>query len=116
MTKLRSLAEETGVGIVAVTHLKRPQGSNKGYEDGLQVSLSSLRGSGSIAQLSDTVIALERDQQSSTPDVATIRVLKNRYAGVTGPAGCVKYYKDEGRLLPYENLEEFKDESGEEEF
>jgi len=116
MTKLRSLAEETGVGIVAVTHLKRPQGSNKGYEDGLQVSLSSLRGSGSIAQLSDTVIALERDQQSSTPDVATIRVLKNRYAGITGPAGCVKYYKDEGRLLPYENLEEFKDESGEEEF
>jgi len=116
MTKLRSLAEETGVGIVAVTHLKRPQGSNKGYEDGLQVSLSSLRGSGSIAQLSDTVIALERDQQSLLPDVATVRVLKNRYAGVTGVAGKVKYYTGQGRLLPFEETEEFSNESGEDEF
>lgn len=119
MTKLRSLAEETGVGIIAVTHLKRPQGSNKGYEDGLQISLSSLRGSGAIAQLSDAVVALERDQQGKEPDVATVRVLKNRYVGITGEAGSVKYFKDEGRLLPYtiENIdsdvpfdEDFKEE------
>ena len=78
MTKLRSLCEETGIGILLVSHLKKPSG-DKGWEDGLQISLNSLRGSAGIAQLSDICIGVERNQQGDNPDVSTIRVLKNIY-------------------------------------
>jgi twinkle protein len=61
MTRLRSLVEETGVGVLAIVHLKRVHGKN--FNEGAQVSLSDLRGSASLEQLSDNVIALERDQQ-----------------------------------------------------
>jgi twinkle protein len=78
MTTLRSLAEELNIGMFIVSHLKRPQ-QGKGHEDGKQVTLSDLRGSGSIAQLSDFVIGLERDQQSDGE--TNVRVLKARYKG-----------------------------------
>jgi len=101
MTKLRSLIEETGVMVIAVVHLKRPD-KGKSYNEGRQVSLSDLRGSGSLEQLSDGVVALERDQQAEGDDahVAYIRVLKNRPLGATGEAGSCRYFPDTGRLLP----------------
>lgn len=103
MTKLRSLVEETGVGLILVSHLKRPEG-NKGHEDGAITSLSHLRGSASIAQLSDIVVSLERNQQSEDADCTTVRVLKNRYTGVTGIAGSLQYGRDSGRLLEAEAI------------
>ena len=97
MTKLRSLVEETGVGIILVSHLKRPEG--KGHEDGAQTSLSQLRGSAAIAQLSDIVLGLERDQQDQdNKDLTTLRVLKNRFTGDTGIACSLKYTRSTGRL------------------
>jgi len=102
MTALRSLAEETGVGIGIISHLKRPS-SDKGFENGAEVTLSHLRGSGGIAQLSDAVVALERNQQDKEDNtVGRIRILKNRYTGETGLAGNVKYYTETGRLLNYD--------------
>lgn len=97
MTMLRTLVEETGIGLVLVSHLKRPEG-NKGHEEGATTSLSQLRGSHAIAQLSDIVIGLERNQQSDTPNVTTVRVLKNRFSGDTGLAGELHYSRDSGRL------------------
>jgi len=100
MTRLRSLVEETGAGIVLVSHLRRVDG-NKGHENGIEVSLSHLRGSNSIGQLSDCVIALERNQQSDDIDEARttkIRVLKSRYTGDVGLASHLLYDKDTGRL------------------
>jgi twinkle protein len=97
MTKLRSFVEETGVGMLLISHLKRPQG-DKGHEDGQQVSLGQLRGSHSIVQLSDMVIALERNL-SAGEDHSTIRVLKNRFNGNTGPAGGIRYNTETGRML-----------------
>ena len=73
------------MGIILVSHLKKPSG-DKGWEDGLQISLNSLRGSAGIAQLSDICIGVERNQQGDNPDVSTIRVLKNRFTGETGIA------------------------------
>ena len=96
MTTLRSLAEELNIGMFIVSHLKRPQ-QGKGHEDGKQVTLSDLRGSGSIAQLSDFVIGLERDQQSDGE--TNVRVLKARYKGAsTGLAGSLFYDSTTGRL------------------
>lgn len=100
MTKLRQLVQETGVGLFLVSHLRRPNG--KAHEDGGQISLAELRGSASIAQLSDMVIGLERDQQHADPQVrntTTVRVLKNRYAGLTGCACYLYYDKDTGRMI-----------------
>jgi twinkle protein len=100
MTRLRSLVEETGVGLLLVSHLKRVEG-NRGHEDGVQVSLGHLRGSQAIAQLSDMVIALERNQQGDDGDgnIATVRVLKNRRSGRTGIAGYLEYVISTGRLI-----------------
>jgi twinkle protein len=114
MTALRSLAEETQVGIVIISHLRRPSG-DKGFENGAEVTLSHLRGSGGIAQLSDGVVALERDQQAiEGSNIGTIRILKNRYLGITGVAGKVRYYPETGRLMDYEFIEEdFKNEEEE---
>lgn len=96
MTALRTLVEETGVGLILVSHLKRPEG--KGHEDGAQTSLSQLRGSQAIAQLSDMVIGAERDQQSERPTLMTVRVLKNRFSGDTGEVGYLDYNRETGRL------------------
>ncbi len=80
MTKLRSLVEETNIGLLLVSHLRRP-GGDRGHEDGREVSLSHLRGSASIAHLSDAVIGLERNQQAEDDveaNTTTVRILKNR--------------------------------------
>lgn len=114
MLRLRSLVEETGCGMVLVSHLKRTN-SDKGHEQGIEVSLSHLRGSQSIAQLSDSVIALERNQQSENPEVANttvLRVLKCRYTGDAGVACILKYDKLTGRLTEIDqDINEFSVES-----
>ena len=105
MTKLRSLVEETGIGLLLVSHLRRPSG-DKGHEDGREVSLSHLRGSASIAHLSDSVIALERNQQATDPveaNTTTVRILKNRYTGDTGVATHLHYGTETGRMTQIDN-------------
>lgn len=100
MTNLRSLTQETGLNLQVVSHLKRTQGS-RAHEEGGQVSLAHLRGTQAIAQLSDAVIALERNQQAETDDLRNttgVRVLKNRYTGLTGPCERLMYERDTGRL------------------
>jgi len=105
MTKLRSLVEETGIALLLVSHLRRPSG-DRGHEDGKEVSLSHLRGSASIAHLSDSVIALERNQQAddeTEANTTTIRILKNRYTGETGVACHLFYDKETGRMSQIDN-------------
>lgn len=100
MHKLRSLVEETGVGLILVSHLRRVDG-NRGHENGIETGLSHLRGSQSIAQLSDCVISLERNQQSDDvieASTTTVRVLKSRYTGEVGIATRLIYDRDSGRL------------------
>ena len=100
MTRLRQFTEETGASLFLVSHLRRPNG-NQGHEEGAETSLSQLRGSHAIAQLSDAVIGLERNQQSesdSDRNTTVVRVLKNRFAGTTGIACALRYDADTGRL------------------
>ena len=93
MTKLRTLVQETDVALICVSHLKRPDG--KGHEEGAVTSLAQLRGSGSIAQLSDMVLGLERDSQSEDIVMRNTTCLR---VGMTGPATYLYYDKDTGRL------------------
>lgn len=101
MTRLRTLVQETGITLICVSHLKRPS-TDKGHEDGQAVTLSQLRGSGSIAQLSDAVITLERNSMSDDPIVRNttkVAVAKNRYTGATGPACSLLYDSKTGRMV-----------------
>ena len=105
MTKMRSLVEETGIALLLVSHLRRPAG-DRGHEDGKEVSLSHLRGSASIAHLSDSVIALERNQQAEEETEANttiVRILKNRYTGDTGIACHLFYDRGTGRMTQVDN-------------
>jgi len=75
------------------------------------VNLSHLRGSQSIAQLSDCVIALERNQQADDPNESNttqLRVLKSRYTGDVGLASRLLYDRETGRLneIPSEDYED----------
>ena len=107
MTKLRMLVQETGISLFVVSHLKRP--SDKGHEEGAVTTLAQLRGSGSIAQLSDIVIGLERNGQHedmNERNTTHVRVLKNRFAGLTGKACRLLYNRMTGRMseIPEETL------------
>jgi twinkle protein len=113
MTNLRKIVQETGVGLFLVSHLRRPSGQ-KAHEDGGKISLGELRGSAAIAQLSDMVIGLERDQQHTDEQIRNttcVRVLKNRFVGLTGAACHLYYDKDSGRMIetscPTESSVEF---------
>ncbi len=104
MTKLRTLVQELEVTLICVSHLRRPQG-NAGHEDGQAVSLSQLRGSGAIAQLSDAVITLERNSMAENEaerHKTKVAVAKNRYNGYTGPACDLQYVKETGRMMEME--------------
>lgn len=100
MTMLRSFAEETQCGLLIVSHLRRPMGG-KSHEEGLMPSLSDLRSSHSIAQLSDMVLALGRNSQSDNDDernTTEVRILKNRFSGETGQGCALRYSTHTGRL------------------
>lgn len=98
-TKLRQVVEQTGIGLILVSHLKRPEG--RGHEEGAQTSLSQLRGSHAIAQLSDLCIGAERNQQGDVAErnELQLRVLKNRFSGQTGPCDKLLYDQETGRLV-----------------
>lgn len=100
MHRLRTMVEETGCGMILVSHLRRIDG-NRGHENGIETGLNHLRGSQSIAQLSDCVLSLERNQQSDDEIEASttkVRVLKSRYTGDVGVATNLLYDGRTGRL------------------
>lgn len=98
MTFLAALCQETGVGIIAIVHLKRT--SSKNFNEGGSPSLSDLRGSGALEQLSHNVYSLERNQQdddANKKNQSLVRVLKTRYGFETGVADLLEYNKVTGR-------------------
>ncbi|WWD14841.1 DNA primase/helicase [Klebsiella phage Bumbleweed] len=99
MTKLKGFAKSTGVVLVVICHLKNPD-KGKPHEEGRAVSITDLRGSGALRQLSDTIIALERNQQGDMPNLVLVRLLKCRFTGDTGIAGYMEYNRETGWLEP----------------
>lgn len=107
---LAELAVSYNVCIVMVSHLRRT--GARPHEEGGQTSLQDLRGSQGIAQLSFTVLGIERNQQAKDPEernTLLVRVLKNRKFGETGPACKLKYDQETGRLTEIEG--ELEDET-----
>lgn len=105
MTNLAAFVNETGVGVVAIVHLRRAQSGS--FNEGKEISLNDLRGSGGLEQLSWNVIALERNQQDpDNKNQSQIRLLKNREWGSLGLCDTLIFNQDTGRLLPH-NSEEY---------
>jgi KaiC/GvpD/RAD55 family RecA-like ATPase len=98
MTKIKAFAKSSGCLMVVICHLKNP---DKGipHEQGRPILVTDLRGSGSLRQLSDTIISAERNQQGEYPNMVLFRVLKCRFTGATGPAGYMKYDSETGWLV-----------------
>lgn len=98
MTRLRTeVVQELGVTVLAVSHLRRPSG-DKGFEGGEKPTLQSLRGSASIAQLSDMCISLAVDKEDPDSDLRIVSTLKNRWSGQTGWCCNLKFNRTTGRL------------------
>lgn len=99
MTSLRTVIAETGVTVLAAVHLKQPEG-DRGYEEGKPINLKALRGSGSLSQIPDVVISLERNQQHPTDkDKTLVRILKNRITGRVGPHDNLVFMDQIERLV-----------------
>jgi len=109
MTNLRSLIEETGVGVLAIVHLKRPH-QGIGYNEGRIPVLTDLRGSGGLEQISDVVVALSGNQYGQNPDERVVHILKNRPIGKLGACDTLYYNHMTGRLSDGPGM--FNDESG----
>ncbi len=103
MKRLRSVVERTGIHLHIVSQLRKSSG--RGYEEGERVTLQDLRGSGSLASVPNTVIALERNRQSPDEEIAStavLRVLKNRFNGRTGVASALRFNPLTGRYYEIE--------------
>lgn len=112
MTRLRTLVQELQICLILASHLRRP--SNGSHEEGGVTSLAQLRGSHSIGQLSDIVLGLERNGQAENIEerhTTRVRVIKNRFSGLTGPACSLSYNRQTGRMI--ETIPDAFDDEGE---
>jgi twinkle protein len=99
MKDLRALVERTGIHLDLVSQLRKSDG--RGWEEGEQITLQALRGSGSLGTVPNSIIAMERNRQAADPNAANtsvMRVLKNRFTGRCGVAAALRYDQDTGRL------------------
>ena len=74
---------------------------DKSFEEGGDISMDDLRGSGSLKQISAQVIALSRNLSADSDlerNLVKIKVLKDRWTGATGWAGCYRFDNGSGRL------------------
>ena len=116
MTELAAFVTMTGVHIIAVVHLKRKNAFIKKDKDGNIdketapynrggiISLSDLRGSAGLEQLSWNVWALEGDyteEQGNDPHLRWVRNLKSRLSGASsGVTDYLRYNTQTGILVP----------------
>jgi len=99
MHELKSLAIELKCFIGLVVHLNN--NTQTPFENGGEITLNNLRGSGGIKQLSDGVIAISRNQQAETEqerNKVKISILKCRYTGMTGVSDYIQYNAETGRF------------------
>jgi len=103
MTKLAKLVKELNITIFLIVHLVKTNGTKTSFEEGATPSLDDLRGSGTLKQLSMTVIGLSRNQQHDdkmAANTSKVTVLKCRFTGRTGTADFLFFNDVTGRMVP----------------
>lgn len=99
-TKLKTFVMQNNIHLMQVSHINR---------DG------EIRGTAAIEQLSNMIIRLERDKKNKNSDIRNTTVLtceKNRFCGITGPAGYLKYDINTANLVEIPEEEYLAYESG----
>jgi len=102
MTKLAKLVKELNITIFLIVHLVKTNGTATSFEEGATPSLDDLRGSGSLKQLSMTVLGLSRNQQHDDKmcaNTSKLTVLKCRFTGRTGTADYLHFNDQTGRMI-----------------
>ena len=97
MDRCLKLAKETGVSIIVVSHMKKPQ-----TKDPHDVNEYDMKGSGSINQIAFNTILLSRDKMAEdeyTSNSTLIQLVKCRRTGRTGKAGWLYYEEKTGRMV-----------------
>ncbi len=101
MVKLRSMIERTGCSVIAIAHIRKTSNGARAAEEGGDISLDDIKGSGSLKQVPDVIIAKKRNQQDTSAagrNRSQLKVLKVRRGGKTGPADVLMYDEKIGRL------------------
>lgn len=111
VTKIRTLIDKTGVGVVCVSHLSNPTDGGATYEQGRPVQRNNLRGSASLAQLSDNIIAIEGNLIGDESDEhydkrkRKIRLIKTRYGAEQEVlTDSYIWLSETGRIKKYEEI------------
>jgi len=84
MEEMASLAVELDARIYYASHLRKA--SNTPHEEGGRVQLMEFKGSGAMGNWSNFIFGIERNTQHPDPSVrntSTLRVLKDRYTGLS---------------------------------
>lgn len=103
MKEFRVLCEETGINLDMISHIRKRGSGAKSVNSGAPISMEELRGSGSLTQIANNVITLERDQQDPDDRNLTVcRSLKSRLGGFTGEIGRLRYNPETGDLTEEE--------------
>lgn len=98
MSRLRALVTDTGITLFLVVHLRRND-SDKSLDQGGRISKNHIRGSQSIEQISDFLIAAQRDKtKEELRDYVEVIVMKNRETGDERTACWLHYDRQTGRL------------------
>ncbi len=106
MKEFRILAEELGICIDIISHLRKRGNGQKSVNSGAEIHVEELRGSGSLFQIANNLISFERSQQDDDPNLTVCRSLKNRLAGFTGIIGQLRFDPETGQLAEEEYSEE----------
>ena len=97
MDRCLKLAKETGVSIIIVSHMRKPN-----VKDPHDVNEYDMKGSGSINQIAFNTILLSRDKMAEdeyTRNSTKVQLVKCRRTGRTGHAGWLYYEEQTGRMV-----------------
>ena len=106
MSSLLKITKRYNIHLTLISHLRKSSGEGKSFEEGIMPNLDSIKGSGSIKQISFDIIGFARNMmatEKSDRNIVKFAVLKSRFSGDTGMCGQASYNVSTGRLNYSEN-------------
>jgi len=106
MSSLLKIVKRYNIHLTLISHLRKSSGEGKSFEEGIMPNLDSIKGSGSIKQISFDIIGFARNMmavEKSDRNIVKFAVLKSRFSGDTGQCGQATYNVNTGRLNYYES-------------
>jgi twinkle protein len=112
MSSLLKIVKRYNIHLTLISHLRKSSGEGKSFEEGVMPNLDSIKGSGSIKQISFDIVGFARNMmaaEKSDRNIVKFAVLKSRFSGDTGMCGQAVYNVGTGRLNYNESNIAFKE-------